>query len=78
MIGALRLQGFAGWIGDAYGTDTSISFPMDGPKQIVEDWKFDGQIIVTLLLIFGTVVGGVIAVIQERKHIANFFSRLRK
>jgi hypothetical protein len=78
MIGALTLQGFAGWIGDVYETDTSISFSMDGPKDVVEDWKFDGQIIVTLLLIFGTVIGGVIAVIENRKHIATFFSRLRE
>ncbi len=74
--GAFTLNGFSGWIGDAYGTDTSISFPMDGPKQIVEEWVFDGTILVTILLIFGAVTGSAVAIIKERRYIANLFANL--
>jgi hypothetical protein len=74
LVGAFNLRGFSAWIGDAYGTDASISFAMDSPKQVVEEWVFDS----TILVIAGTVVGVVgsaATIIKERIHIAESLTR---
>jgi hypothetical protein len=46
---AISLKGFAGWIGDAYGTDRSISILIDRPKQVIEVWEFDSTIVVIFI-----------------------------
>ena len=58
--GAIKLKGFTGWVGNAFGSGTSISFSIDRPKDVMEVWEFDS----TILGIVGVVSGLAVTIVK--------------